>query len=315
MKKIFKIFSSAGGSKPLQGKTNDSPHAAMVRDVNSEKGDEVTSYIPSMASIERLPIETQSAILLKIGDIASLKSLVWASRRYHSTYAGQRHAIFKQVLFNSIPPDVLYDAFSAIHSIETLSSNTEDRTARVKAFLSEYKANRDEWTPPEQLNLESLFRLARLQNHVQHATKDLCQAAFKSHPFTGTQVGPGDQLSSNEMRRFYRTFYRFEMFCNLFGHWESPLAEGNRLDCTDGDGDSTFELDSMEKSSRFLSLFNPWEVEELACVRDYFYSYYRRMLHQFAPDILERNPRLDLSEDGNSSFTNSLWRKEKADQA
>lgn len=53
----------------------------------------------------------------------------------------------------------------------------------------------------------------------------------------------------------------------------------------------------MEKSSRFLSLFNQWEVEELACVRDYFYGYYRRMLHKCEPELHNRNPNLDLSED------------------
>lgn len=71
----------------------------------------------------------------------------------------------------------------------------------------------------------------------------------------------------------------------------------------------------MEKSSRFLGLFNPWEVEELACVRDYFCSYYRHMLQKFEPDLRETHPNLDISEDGNGSFTDVLYREQNAHYA
>ena len=314
MRKFLKKLSSTGSSKPVQDKENDKTHVAVIPVVKPEGGEKDIPFIPPQASLEGLPIEIQSAVLLNIRDIASLKNLVHASPIHHNAYLSQRHAVLKRVLFNSIHPDVLYDAFSAITSSRILASNAEDRVAKVKAFLSECKDNRDEWTPPEHLDVESAYRLARLQNQVQHATKDFCQVAFSCHPFTGNQAEHYKELSSNESRRFSRAFYRFEIFCNLFRNWKPSSDDESIPNIIYEDGDSASELDSMEKSSRFLSLFNPWEVEELACVRDYLYNYYRRMLHKFEPDLRDRNPNLDLSEDGNCSFFIIILRgKQKAD--
>ena len=313
MRKLWKRFTSASGSKPLQENANNKPHLSMLSVITPEAEDEVISYIPSMATLERLPTEIQLAILLNIGDIGSLLSLIRASPRYHSAYLSQRNVILKRVLFDSIHPDVLYDAFSAIDSTEIMTSNRKDRAARVRSFLSDYKDNREKWAPPEHLDLESLYRLARLQNHVQHSTEDLCRIATSSHPFPGTQIVYGEELSINESRRFYRAFYRFDIFCNLFRNWKTPPDDELLSNASNRHHENPFQLEPLEKSSRFLGLFSPWEVEELACVRDYFFNYYRRMLHKFEPDLRERNPHLDLSEDGNDSSLNNQRRKWRAD--
>ena len=312
MRKLWKRFSSASDSKPIQEKANNNSHLSVLPATTPETEDEVISYIPSMATLERLPTEIQSAILLNVGDIVSLESLICASPRYRSAYLSQRHAILKRVLFNSIHPDVLYDAFSALDSTKIIKSNRKDRAARVRTFLSDYKDTREKWAPPEHLDLESLYRLARLQNHVQHSTEDLCRVGISSHPFPGTQIVHGEDLSMNESRRFYRAFYRFDIFCNLFRNWKTPPDDELLSNASNRHHENPFELEPLEKSSRFLSLFNPWEVEELACVRDYFFNYYRRMLHKFEPDLRERNPHLDLSEDGNDSFSNIQHRNQKA---
>ena len=315
MKKILKRCTSALGSKAIRDNVDDRLQVTVVPVVSAEARDEAIPCGPHKAALECLPTEIQCAVLLNNRDIASLKALIHASPGYHSAYLGQRHAILKRVTFNSIHPEVLYDAFFTIHSAYTMTTSAQDRTMRVKGFLSEYKDKRNDWTPPEHLDLESMTKLARLQNQVQHATDDLCQKAFSCHPFAGKLVGHGGQLSPNENRRFYRAFYRFEIFCRLFRNWEAPPADENSSYASDGDRESTSELESLEKSSRFLSLFSPWEVEELACVRDYFCSYYRHMLQKFEPDLRRTNPKLDISEDGNGSFTDILYREQNADYA
>ena len=305
----MKRLSAARSSKKLQRKGNDKAHVVVKPVISPDAGVEDMPYIPPKASLEGLPLEIQSAVLLNIRDIASLENLIHASPTCHSAYLSQRHAILNRVLFNSIPPDVLYDAISAITSSKTLTSDLEDRVVRVKAFLSEYKQNRDSWASPEHLDWASASRLARLQNQVQHATEDLCQTAISSYPFTGIQAEHYEPLSSDESRRFYRAFYRFDLFCTLFRNWKTPLDEADLSDGSLQDEGSTYELDPMEMSLRFFSLFTPWEVEELACVRDYLYNYYRRMLREYEPDLRERKPEYDISEDGNSSFGKMLSNK------
>ena len=282
MRKLWKRFTSVSGSKPLQENANNKAHLSVSSVITPVAEDEVISYIR-------------------------------ASPQYYSAYLSQRNAILKRVLFDSIHPDVLFDAFSAIDSTKIMTSNRKDRAARVRSFLSDYKDNREKWAPPEHLDLESLYRLARLQNHVQHSTEDLCRIATSSHQFPGTQIVHSEELSMNESRRFYRAFYRFDIFCNLFRNWKTPPDDELLSNASNRHHENPFQLEPLEKSSRFLGLFSPWEVEELACVRDYFFNYYRRMLHKFKPDLRERNPHLDLSEDGNDSSLNNQRRKRRAD--
>ena len=299
MRNLFNMLSSLRGpkyAKPIQEDENIAKHVTVITAVSFEAGDAKSLSTSAKPSLEYLPTEIQSAVLLNIRDIASLRNLIHASPTLHNVYLSQRYAILKRVLFNSVHPDVLHDAFSAITSSKTRTRDAEDRVVRVKAFLLAYDENRDEWTLPEHLDLESIARLARLQKQVQHATEDFCQTAFATHPFTGERPGQREQLSSNECRRLHRAFYRFEIFCNLFRDWDQE-HDVVLID----DVDSTGQKDTRDISTRFFSLFLPWEIEELACVRDFFHHYYRRMIHHFEPDLRERNPNHDFSDDGNGS--------------
>ena len=302
MWKFLKRLYSVGGTRRNQDEKSDKTQLAVIPVATSEARDSDSSFTPSRANLEGLPVEIQSAILLSIQDVLSLRNLTRASPEYHSAYLSQRLQVLNRTLFNSIGLDVLYDALFAISSRKALTTNPRDRVTRVKKFLSDYHDSRGTWDSPEHLDLESAFKLTQLQIRVQHATEDLCQTALSSHPFPGNQAEDSGQLSSNECRRFYRAFYRFEMFCNLFRNWKDSPDERDLSDALSASDDSTSELDSMEKSSRFLSLFKPWEVEELACVRDFFCNYYRRMLLKFEPEIRNRRPNVDLSEDGNCSY-------------
>ena len=307
MRKFLKRLYFAGGSKRIQNEKKDKFQFAAIPVVGSEAPNEGILCIPTRATLEGLPVEIQSAILFAIPDIASLRNLIHTSPQYHSAYLSQRLEVLQRILFNSIHPDMLYDAFFAISSSKTLTDKIEDRVRRVDILLSEYKDSRETWASPEHFDLESASRLAQLQIRVHHATEDFCQTAFSSHPRTGNQADDCRQLSTNETRRLYRAFYRFEIFCNLFrDRRESPIDEASS-DASRASKNGVSELDSTEKSSRFLGLFNQWEVEELACVRDYFCNYYQRLLVKFEPDLRARKPNLDLSEYGNGSLcTNFL---------
>ena len=307
MRKLLKKFSSTGGLKRFQDWKTDRSHVAVIPVLSSEAQDENIPFIRQRATLEGLPVEIQSAILFAIPDIASLRNLTHASPQYHSAYLGQRLEVLQRILFNSIHRDLLCDAFFAISSSKTLTGNIEDRVRRVDTFLSEYKDSRETWTSPEHFDLESASRLAQLQSRVQHATEDFCQSAFSTFSFAGNQADDCRQLSTNETRRLYRAFYRFEIFCNFFRDRRGSPIDGEPSDASRASKNGISELDSTKKSTRFLGLFNPWEVEELACVRDYFCNYYQRVLLKFEPDLRDRRPNLDLSEYGNGSLLTNFF--------
>lgn len=61
-------------------------------------------------------------------------------------------------------------------------------------------------------------------------------------------------LSNTEETRIVHALYRFQLYCNLFGvgHCKSPTR---RLEFRD---DDIVRL--------YLDVFEPWEVEEMACI-------------------------------------------------
>jgi hypothetical protein len=64
------------------------------------------------------------------------------------------------------------------------------------------------------------------------------------------------RTTSNERRRIYRGFYRFEIFIQLLSRVDMDISRETRL------------------SGFLFKGFEPWEVEEMICVRTYIYRFY-----------------------------------------
>lgn len=93
-------------------------------------------------------------------------------------------------------------------------------------------------------------------------------------------------LSGNEKRRIYRALYRFELFRALFAEPRdiriSPEARG----C----------FDAIDQSLLFLSIFKTWEVEELACVRDYITRRHTDFFRESFSELSKLCPNKDLND-------------------
>ncbi|KAG0650785.1 hypothetical protein D0Z07_2215 [Hyphodiscus hymeniophilus] len=104
---------------------------------------------------------------------------------------------------------------------------------------------------------------------------------------TGKGIECLGSLSSSEKRRIYRALYRFELFRVLFTEpFDIQLPPKSR---------SCF--DAMDQSLLFLSIFKAWEVEEIACIRDYIIRRHQEILRESSFELSKLCPKKDLQDE------------------
>ena len=243
------------------------------------------SHSPKSASLEGLAVELQLDILRSVPDTASLNALVHASPWYHGVYFSQRHSILAEVLWRELSPDVFLDSMMAIEA-QGLDHSSTDIEQQVSTFLDRYKARRDfdqeirKAIPPD-----NIIKMAQLHSLIRDETQDFCEWALSKYPGNKEATENHGPISSHESCRIYRAFYRLKLFCLIFrgAKFVSPSS-----------------FDRKDRSYLFLRSYQPWEVEEIACVRDYLMNRYER-LFKVQEDKLVRFCNRDYSP-GDSSL-------------
>lgn len=225
------------------------------------------------ASLEGLAFEIQYEILQRLPDLPSLDALVHASPSYHRAYVAGRQSILAKVLSRDIGPDVLFEAHA---KVKALMTNKKDGS-EIRRYLQDYRSTRREPASVsiERVPLPHIAVLSQIQRAVRFAMKDFCQATLSRHPLNGEKEERIMPLSTNEGRRIGRAFYRFEIFCSMLGQ---PGFKVKRI------------LNCMDMCHLFLNHFPPWEVEEIACVRDYIIGRYAQFFAKHERAITQRSP-------------------------
>ena len=273
-------------------KSQVDPDKMVVRPRQNQKEQAGTQRV----RLEDVPVETQQAILHHTPDMHTLQALISASPCYLRSYQSQRHAIMSSILVRDIHPDVLFDALAIVDALK-LPRNYEDYVPKLKVFVAQYMATRKSPVVAlEPLDPGTRDILWKFHQSVLDVTKDYFDHAMLLHPNTGEGSNHHRALSPNEVRRIHRAFYRYELFTVLFR--EPKLSRRDeRLRRRDHERraarpalqrDSIRSLDSNDMSWLFLTHFNTWEVEEIACVRDYLTYRYDELHKVLELDFRER---------------------------
>lgn len=242
------------------------------------------------ASLDSLSVELKVAILQFLPDTQTLRALVRSSSLYHGAYAAQRQRIFSAVLLRDLGPEIFLEALS-LHEASmipwgdpTALSFRSDRKERVETLIAHYKTQRE--TPSRfsyrTLDLDTLGSLAAFHKIVADTTADFCCSRLSRHPYSSDKIHSYDEPSDSERLRIYRSMYRFQLFNTLF---DMPLGRG-----WPSDGSDPSPFDSRDMSDIFLSLYNPWEVEEISCIYDYLVECYASLFDLCRDFIVEFRP-------------------------
>ena len=113
-------------------------------------------------------------------------------------------------------------------------------------------------TPPmsEKWTFASAYSASQLQNCVQKLAAIILRTSMKAK--LGFPIYPA---KPTELTRVQRTLYRFQIYKYLFTK-VNPLGRGVES-----------ELHNSEIQLEFLLCFPPWEIEQIACVHDFFCEY------------------------------------------
>ncbi|KAI9877686.1 MAG: hypothetical protein M1830_003128 [Pleopsidium flavum] len=226
-----------------------------VEDLHQKQDQFRVPVVPN--TLEGLQIELKSAILHFSADCDSLKALVHAIPSFYHVYTGVRQSVLSTVALREIHPDVIPDAL-AVHRFAKMDRQGPDQ---VKDFLAKYKTDRH----PKHVTLLSIplsiELLAFHKRYIEFFTEDFTFSILLILPISRKSEMSHAPPSSTEIRRIHRSFYRFELYCLLF----------KRREIQHGVVHDRERLGSQAQSDMFLSLFPPWEVEEICCVHDYLY--------------------------------------------
>ena len=261
--------------------------------------DQKVPAVAQRAGLEDVAVEIQQAILHHLPDMYTLQALISASPCYLRSFQSQRHAIMTSILVRDIHPDVLFDALALVNA-PNLPRNYDHYVPKLKVFVAQYIAARNsQGVALEPLDPGTRDILWKFHQSVLDATKDFVDHALLIHPITGESLNHHRPLPPNEVRRIHRAFYRYELFTVLFRERKlSHCERGLRRDSHERRAarpalqrNSIRSLDSNDKSWLFLAHFNAWEVEEIACIRDYLTYRYGELYKVFGLEFRERSGR------------------------
>lgn len=228
------------------------------------------------ACLDGLPGEIRSLILLSLDDTSSLRSLVRSSPLYHGSYLSQRQLILSRVLARDLLPECTFlaCALEQVSIIPRLQQEGEDLHVLRAQFIGHFWKQIGESRPEDQLSsidFDTLLSIFRRHWLIKSITSQYSKDNLPS------DVGdPINELSSEERLRLYRSLYHFEIYCSLFVSrqlsYESPsnepyLEEPVRLTVAE-----------YGMSQRYLPNLEVADVEGMACLRQYFFMYYDKLL-------------------------------------
>jgi hypothetical protein len=167
----------------------------------------------SKSMLEQLPTELVQAILSALPDIVSLKSAALTGPHLYHAFLGAEQNIISQVLLRQFNPALLHDALAAEESSRPLSWSKQQT---LDFLLRYFDHDKRPLYSSLRWKLSEALLLAKLYDHVHFFASDLGAKFLARNPISGDWDPVPRPASSSEMDRIKRTFYRFEIYCNLF---------------------------------------------------------------------------------------------------
>jgi hypothetical protein len=227
-----------------------------------------------LSTPERFPLELRQALLSALSDVSSLRSTALSCPSFYDAFTSAEELITTQVLNNQLEnTDILPEAVAAFNSSRMQPWSSQRTRDFVDAHFHSRRA------PPDSWKLVDALPIGNLHSCVEFfATRFVAEMFSPSSTFAYIDPPSAWPLSRNEMIRIQRTFYRFEVYCNLFRNPE--------------------RFDFREQRDLFFFKFSHWENEQLACVYDYLFRV-------ICPGMIFDGPSRDSSAD--SKKLSMMW--------
>ena len=239
--------------------------------------------IDKTCHLEKLSVELQTLILLQVATTQDLHSLIRASPQYYQVFRFSKERILSAVLHQMILPAALSNALSTIKAMR-LDIEHSDKE-KVMECLDNFKEDQDTDHTTRKIPLSMSIPLCQLHRSVEYFIRD-CSKRWLSAlqacsriigPMSDAEIGaiPEKPLSLIEEARLQRALYRFEFYCQIYSPQRLSLWSISKQ-----------LFSAVDQSHDFLSQFPPWQVEELACIRDYIHDRLRDVFDRLEDDFV-----------------------------
>ena len=217
------------------------------------------------AAVEKVPVELSVQILRLLNSPKSLVSLIRASPYYYRIFRAGKESILSHLVKQMISPDAIHVAIAA-----AMSSQYNPRGPhldKVKELMSQYLRSQAQ-SLNHTLPLSTSVLLCRLhpsvEYHIGRFTKQVLGALSKCPSPPGgnrrrKDAGIWKECAPVEKARLQRAFYRLELYAALFYSDHKPR-------------DKQRKISPAKQEQIFFAEFEPWEIEELACIWEYLRS-------------------------------------------
>ncbi|MCJ1409908.1 hypothetical protein MMC19_003992 [Ptychographa xylographoides] len=253
----------------------------------------------AISGFESLSVELRLMILQQLSSPRDLYRLICTSRACYYTFIGHKTSILAAVIQTAIPREVLPDALAACEASEIraisillpskpreIADTSRGRITRyIQDFMDGYRAQ-PKATLSGLTDLPVLVSLCRLWEVVDFFISDYKKTVFKqmAHLFTdATQHheqrakinywADQEELSTTEVGRLQRAFFRFETYRKLFAFGQNQ-SEYYPI------------MGSYFHSTLFLKRFPGWQEEEITCIYDYLTTYAQGILDKLEDDFV-----------------------------
>ncbi|KAI4232935.1 MAG: hypothetical protein L6R40_007257 [Gallowayella cf. fulva] len=214
-------------------------------------------------TLEALVPEIQVQIMRNVSSRQTLIALLRASPRFYQVFRTRKDYLLTQLAFSRFRPEIIHTVWSLAKTLQLPRPATRERVYEhtSKNFYKYRAVAVDEDFQQPSITSAITIPLCRMGETIAWFVQDYRQSTLPLLTTLGTYLNLqqdqeilGSDLSAVERGRLQRAFCRFETFCCLFVAPKGQLEEPFRYSCG---------------AVSFLGDFEPEEVEELACVRDY----------------------------------------------
>ena len=221
----------------------------------------VASGVPT-SKLETLPNELKLAIMQRLASLDVLHELSLASKSFHEFRSQHNPVIVPFVLRNELGP-ILFDEAYWVSQASQTDLFHDDYSQQVTSFLTKWIDYEPGSLLPNNVSSDTIVEMSTLYRKVTFLVQDFCAWTTEDSTPMHYSQSLHLSLSQNELLRIARAFYRLELFCILFRHR-----------CIGGlDSEAYEQYESIRRHAyRLFNLWNAWENEEIACVRDYIFA-------------------------------------------
>ncbi len=257
--------------------------------------------MPKDGALEVLSPEIQQQILLKLDDIDALHALIRASPRLYQVFRLNEDTILSTIALNHFHPAVRPEAL-AVAKLAQLQHqsgmDTQSRRDTARQFCDAFPNQIDQWC--ETYSLESVpTQLCKLARAIRFSINDYTQSTlpildqvrqsrdlqiFSEYP-PHSHV-PHPQLSSTEIGRLQRAFCRYELYRHLFSRCLQDVPNGMHKCATITEPPIT----AAEQANIFFRNLPPFQITEIACIRDYLYRRLQGILFKLEDEAVTSLP-------------------------